>query len=407
MLIGFEVDYGMHGKRVLFLTTMLPARGRHGGRQAVYNHLRSLIESWQSVSVDLVIVDIDNSGESLPSDIPVDNYWQFEREFPGWTNMNGKLAAIFQFFLELRPRVAAMVYSKKAKKWLQERLNDQVYDVIVLEHANGWVLLKGLKHDVPLTYIAQNIESEIARDELAQQKRFSAHYFRLFVEYFKIARYEESLLRAAHKVLCISSYDAERLSLRKLQATVLAWPELPQLRHVDTRDWSGRRLLFVGSPGHFPNVEAARWLACELMPAIRRLCANVQLHIVGCASADISDGTARDGVIFEGFVSRERLDELHRTSQVFVCPVVLGSGVKIKVLEAVAYGLPIVASNESLRGIDFLLGNALEISRDVSDSATRIVNLLSHPNLMQRMSEGGQIALRNAISKRPPLAEII
>lgn len=397
----------MRRKRVLFVTTMLPATGRHGGRQAVYNHLRSLIESRESVSVDLMIVDIDNSGESLPSDIAVNNYWQFEREFPGWKSKSGKRAAIFQFFLELRPRVAALVYSKKARKWLQERLSDHVYDVIVLEHANGWVLLRGLVHDVPLTYIAQNIETEIARDELVQQKRFSAHYFRLLIEYFKIARYEESLLRAARKVLCISSYDAERLALRKFPATVLAWPELPQLRQVDARDWSGRRLLFVGSPGHFPNVEAGRWLACELMPAIRRLCANVQLHIVGCASADISDGTALDGVFFEGFVSRERLDELHRTSQVFVCPVVLGSGVKIKVLEAAAYGLPIVASIESLRGIDFLLGNAVEISRDVSDSAARIVNLLNLPNTMQRMSERGQIALKNAISKRRPLAEII
>ena len=116
---------------------------------------------------------------------------------------------------------------------------------------------------------------------------------------------------------------------------------------------------------------------------------------------------AVDGVIFEGFVTKERLDELHRIAEIFVCPVVLGSGVKIKVLEAVAFGLPIVASIESLRGIDFLLGNAVTITRDVGAAATRIVDLLNSPETLRKMSESGQIALRDAILKRKNLSEVI
>ncbi len=386
---------------------MLPARGRHGGRQAVYNHLRNLAEAKEPISIDLVVVDIDNSGEILPSDIAVDNYWIFDREFPSWREKGGKIAALKQLFFDLRPRAAALAYSVKAQKWLQERLKGVRYDVIVLEHANGWAMVDDSRTTTPIAYIAQNIEEEIVRDELRQIRPTSLHWFRVLIEVWKTRYYEKSLLLNVNKVLCISSYDAEKLAHRNLSASVLAWPELPQVRQVKVRDWRGRRLLFVGSPGHFPNIEAARWLACNLMPRIRTLCLDTQLHIVGCAKADISGEMAVDGVIFEGFVTKERLDELHRIAEIFVCPVVLGSGVKIKVLEAVAFGLPIVASIESLRGIDFLLGNAVTITRDVGAAATRIVDLLNSPETLRKMSESGQIALRDAILKRKNLSEVI
>ena len=92
----------MHNKRVLFLTSMLPARGRHGGRQAVYNHLRNLAEAKEPISIDLVVVDIDSSGEILPSDIAVDNYWIFDREFPSWREKGGKIAEYFTLKMRLK-----------------------------------------------------------------------------------------------------------------------------------------------------------------------------------------------------------------------------------------------------------------------------------------------------------------
>lgn len=397
----------MRKKRILFISPVIPASGRSGGRQAVYNHLQSLTSEDHNIEIDLLVVDTDNCHESLPPDLQVDQSWIFPREFPAWKAKDGKLAAFRQLLLEARPRAAAMAAAPRARQWLEERLSLVTYDVLVIEHANAWALLDGLNFDIPVTYIAQNVEEDILWDEQRQAGRISPHRPRLLLEWFKTRRFEASLLARASKVICISSFDRHVLASRGVCRSIVTWPELPTIRSAFPRSWAGKRLLFVGSPRHFPNVEAARWLAENLMPQLQALCPEVVLHIAGCSREDVTYAAVSRGVIFEGFVSMKRLDELHRIADLFICPVVLGSGIKIKALEAAAYGLPVVATAESLRGIDFLRDIAITIARDPEQVAQRIADMLVNPSLLQQLSTASFAALERAHAQRPVLGKII
>jgi glycosyltransferase involved in cell wall biosynthesis len=111
-------------------------------------------------------------------------------------------------------------------------------------------------------------------------------------------------------------------------------------------------------------------------------------------------------VVFEGFVSSERLDELHRICDLFICPVTLGSGIKIKVLEATGYGLPVAATRESLAGIDYLGDAVCRIHRDPKRAALVVAALLADPRQLEAMSARASAGLEAAHALRSPLVVI-
>ena len=121
--------------------------------------------------------------------------------------------------------------------------------------------------------------------------------------------------------------------------------------HGHGPDWGERDgMLFVGSYRHPPNVDAARWLATEILPQVRARRPDVVLHLVGGdAPPEVQALAALDGVRFHGYVPD--LLPLLQTSRVGVAPLRYGAGVKGKVNQALAHGLPMVATACAVEGI--------------------------------------------------------
>ena len=111
-------------------------------------------------------------------------------------------------------------------------------------------------------------------------------------------------------------------------------------------------ILFVGSYPHFPNPRGVAWFLHECWPHIRAAHPDATFRVVGFGPwnrmAEMFPGI--EGVDFRGFVPDVSAE--YATARVAVAPLLDGGGTKIKILEAAAYGRPIVATNEALRGID-------------------------------------------------------
>ncbi|MDP4677841.1 MAG: glycosyltransferase, partial [Burkholderiaceae bacterium] len=111
----------------------------------------------------------------------------------------------------------------------------------------------------------------------------------------------------------------------------------------DGGDISQRKgLLFVGGASHPPNVDAMQWFLEEVFPQLREEFPDVTLTIVGKHMEKLFCGIP--GVICTGWIPDEELEMLYRTSRLAVFPLRYGAGVKGKVIEAAAWGLPIVGS---------------------------------------------------------------
>jgi polysaccharide biosynthesis protein PslH len=147
-------------------------------------------------------------------------------------------------------------------------------------------------------------------------------------------------------------------------------------------------LLFVGNYRHPPNVDAARRLVTEILPAVRRTVPGARLRLVGPnLPGDLLPSEA-DGVEATGYVSD--LSPHFQEASVIVAPLRMGGGMRVKVLEAMAAGRPLVASRLAVAGLEVRGGEHVllgESSREVSEA---IVHLLEHPEEAEEVGRAGR-----------------
>jgi polysaccharide biosynthesis protein PslH len=168
-------------------------------------------------------------------------------------------------------------------------------------------------------------------------------------------QYESRVLPTVARTTFVSQADLDYVTNRRKGLALHCIPN-----GVDT-DWfsdDGRvraqaDLLFTGNFAYQPNADAAMYLAREVLPLVRARCPDARLLIVGRSPPTALKGLP--GVEVTGFVEDIRV--YYREATVFVCALRSGAGIKNKILEAMATGIPIVSSSLGVDGIEGALAN--------------------------------------------------
>jgi glycosyltransferase involved in cell wall biosynthesis len=111
------------------------------------------------------------------------------------------------------------------------------------------------------------------------------------------------------------------------------------------------QICFIGNFGWFPNVEGMSWFINKVFPILKIDYPLLTLHIAGFESKEALSNLVSDGIVIHGPVNDAAL--FLKTHGIFVSPIFSGSGIKIKVLEAMNAGVPMVLSKKSAEGIGF------------------------------------------------------
>lgn len=151
-------------------------------------------------------------------------------------------------------------------------------------------------------------------------------------------------------------------------------------------------LLFVGFFGYIPNVNAAEFLISHVWPLIREKMPTARLTITGAQPENIASFRARPGgVNFTGFV--EDLDAVYRNTRIVCCPILSGGGTRVKILEAAAYGKPIVSTTLGAEGIEFSDGAEILLRDNAQSFADACVSLLQNENECRRLGDAARMAV--------------
>jgi glycosyltransferase involved in cell wall biosynthesis len=126
-------------------------------------------------------------------------------------------------------------------------------------------------------------------------------------------------------------------------------------------------ILFVGNYTHPPNVDAALWLGNEIMPLLRRLCPGARLTLVGPYPPDAVQALACRDITVTGRVPE--IEPYFEKASVILAPVRIGGGMRMKVLQAMALGKPVVTTS---RGADGLVVDGQKPPAVVADEAEEI-----------------------------------
>ena len=149
--------------------------------------------------------------------------------------------------------------------------------------------------------------------------------------------------------------------------TPYAFPSVSLTPNLATR----HDLLFVAGFGHPPNVDAAVWLANEIMPKVWAKRPNLRLALVGSNPTSDVRALANERVEVTGYVDDAELERRYRSARVAVVPLRFGAGVKSKVVEALHHGLPLVTTHVGAQGLP-----GIEAACDVHDDSDAIADAI-------------------------------
>jgi polysaccharide biosynthesis protein PslH len=214
----------------------------------------------------------------------------------------------------------------------------------------------------------------------------------------KLERYESYVFRAADEVWVCSDDEARLLLERGATSRVRVVPNGVDTRALGEASALARpargRLLFFGKLDYFPNLDALRWLAEEIMPRVRAARPDAELRVVGRGANDEIRAlcTGANGMTLVGAVDDVR-PEL-AAAEAVVVPLRVGGGTRLKILEALAAGRPIVSTTIGAEGIALAPGRDILIADDADALAKAALSLLDDADLRERVGDAGQRAVR-------------
>ncbi|MGC5701057.1 glycosyltransferase [Pseudomonas sp. NFXW11] len=280
---------------------------------------------------------------------------------------------------------------------LQQRfgqLLEEPWDVVQIEHSYSFQPfeqpLKQHGRDFILT--EHNVESALGAASYDRLPAWAKPFTRY--DQWRYRRWERRVFQQAARVVAVTEQDAQVLARLsgKPAAVVVNGVDCGYYASVQP-DPSSQRLLFIGNYEYSPNLDAVEWALEQILPRLWALNPQVRFAICGYALPDAFRQRWSDPRIeWQGFVPDLR--ELQRRSALFFAPLRQGGGSKLKVLEAMAAGLPVVTTAQGSSGLQVENGRHYLGSEDPGALAQLLAEVLADPERLQRIGAAGRDYVR-------------
>jgi len=150
-------------------------------------------------------------------------------------------------------------------------------------------------------------------------------------------------------------------------------------------------LIFIGSYAHEPNIDAALWLAKEIMPLVWNTDPNIKLILLGSKPTPEVLALKSERIDVPGFI--HDVEPYFINSRVFVAPLRYGAGMKGKIGQSLEYGLPIVSTHIGIEGMGLIDRKDVLVGETTAEFASKIIELYESPELWQSMQQNSIHAL--------------
>ena len=361
--------------KILFLSRWFPYPTNNGSKLRIYNLLRGLSKH-HAVSLLSFADQPDVSPEapeiqSICSDVQVVSWREFD---PNSTR--AKLG-----FLSLKPRSIIDTFSPEMAQAITQTLNKQKYDLVIASQLQMAAYYPYFQN-IPALFEEMEIglihgQANTTADKVQRLR----HAF----TWFKLRMYLSQLLKSFQAVTVVS--EQEQKLITQTFPYVKNVQVLPNCMNMDDykdihAEVKSNTLVFTGSFRYHTNYEAMVWFVGKVFPLILERIPDAQLIITGeHANLPLP---SNQHITLAGYV--DDIKSLIAASTVAIAPLWSGGGTRLKILEAMAIGTPVVATTKGAEGLDAKTGEHLFIEDDPGKFAECVINLLIDERLRQVMA---------------------
>ena len=283
--------------------------------------------------------------------------------------------------------------SDEMKQALVRILAENAFDIIQIESIHLMNYLPAIRAagGRPLVICDwHNVESDLIRQYAESQssiarKTYARRTARLMSEF------EERALSEFDAHIAVSEHDAERLRRVNSDSQVQVVENGVDVDYYAGQDEAKTktRIIFVGSMDYHANIEAAISFAKNIWPAVREKHPALTFTIVGRnPPSSVRELATISGVEVTGSV--EDVRPYYREAVMAVVPLNVGGGSRLKILEAMAAGVPVVSTVLGAEGLHVHHGENILLSDSDEELAKTIISLMNEPDLRAKIIFGGR-----------------
>jgi polysaccharide biosynthesis protein PslH len=373
--------------RLLFLTPQFPYPPHKGTTLRNYNLIAGLA---QRHTIDLLSFHADATVPATPLDQLCRRIATIKQ--PARATSQRMLDTLLSPWPDMGLRLWSPEFGQQLAAWL----GDGAYDVIQVE---GLELARYVLTPTP-TFSRSNdrggsrpaivfddhnaeylLQQRIAQAEIAA-RGWNAGAVYSSIQWRKLRRFERQVCQQADRVVCVSQADAAAVqqldpALRPAVVPNGVDTEFYRREAITPLELPRHSLVFTGTMDFRPNVEAMLWFAQEVLPLVKRNVPDVHLYIVGQRPhARLEVLRADPAITMTGAVDDTR--PYTSAADVYVVPLRMGGGTRLKLLEALALQTPIVSTTLGAEGFEVMADRELLLADDVAAFAKAIEELLAN-----------------------------
>ena len=273
---------------------------------------------------------------------------------------------------------------------LRQVLQADRYDVVHVESIflTPYLPLIRRYSDAKVILRAHNVEHLIWR-RVAESTRHGLRRWYLKHLSLTLRAYELEHIGDYDGVVCITRNDADYFRANGCRRPIVDIPfgvEIEELPNVEAEPAS---LFHIGAMDWMPNRESIQWMLDEVWPVVHREVPQARLYLAGRKMPERWMRADIEGVNVVGEVP----DAMHfiASKQINVVPLLSGSGIRVKIIEAMSVGKAVVTTTVGAQGIDYTDGENLLIANTPQEFAQQIKRLVDDPGYCSRV---GQAAAR-------------
>jgi sugar transferase (PEP-CTERM/EpsH1 system associated) len=379
--------------KILWLSHLVPYPPKGGVLQRSFNLLREVSKS------NKIYLLAFNQKALLPTEQDLENAVSALREYchdikvvslPADRNIFSRYSLIIKSIFAKKPYTVNWNRSLHMKVAVDKAINEFKPDLI---HYDTIGKAEYFKYNISIPQVLNhhNIESAMMFRRATKERNVLKKFY-FYQEAKKIEKYEKTFCRLFQSNLTVS--DEDGLTLKKIDPEIKT-EVIPN--GVDTSYFTpggeksdNETLIFAGGMNWYPNRDAMLYFAEEIWPLIKARKPSVKIYIIGQSPPEKLMRMSKEdpNLIVTGYVDDVR--PYFTKASVYVCPIRDGGGTRLKILDALSSGIPVVANSIAAEGIKVTPGEDIMIRDRPEDFAEAVLYLLEHPDERRKLSLHGR-----------------